>query len=89
MITYYTYDYYIYIFVYICKIVFHFRWSLLYGRPILAAAAAYTGFYINLRFRKKLKLGNYGWASTVIGLTISPTVTTALCYSEVQSMDKN
>jgi len=72
-----------------CKTVFHFRWPLLYGRPILATAAACTGFYINLRFRKKLRLRDYGGLPTIVSLTAVPTAMTGLFYSEVQSANKN
>ncbi|EFN64366.1 hypothetical protein EAG_08072 [Camponotus floridanus] len=57
-------------------------WPLLYGRPILATAAACTGFYINLRFRKKLKLRDYSSIFTIAGVTAVPTAMTGLCYSE-------
>ncbi|GAB1861175.1 Transmembrane protein 126A [Camponotus japonicus] len=57
-------------------------WPLLYGRPILATAAACTGFYINLRFRKKLRLRDYGWLPTIVSLTAVPTAMTGLFYSE-------
>ncbi|XP_072744606.1 uncharacterized protein [Anoplolepis gracilipes] len=57
-------------------------WSLIYGRPILAAAAAFTGLYINHRFRRKLKFRNYGLFATTAGLTTGPTVATSILYSE-------
>ncbi|XP_070160345.1 transmembrane protein 126A [Polyergus mexicanus] len=58
-------------------------WSLIYGRPILSGAAALTGIYINQRFRRKLKLRNYGLFSTISGLITGPTIATSLLYSEI------
>ncbi|KAM0728679.1 hypothetical protein ACS0PU_004934 [Formica fusca] len=58
-------------------------WSLIYGRPILSGAAALAGLYINQRFRRKLKLRQYGLVSTMAGLVAGPTIATSLLYSEL------
>ncbi|XP_067206603.1 uncharacterized protein [Linepithema humile] len=63
--------------------VFCLKWVLLYGRALLAGAASFTGAYINLRFRRKLKLRDYGLFPTMLGLTAAPAITTSLSYSEV------
>ncbi|XP_050465916.1 uncharacterized protein LOC126859050 [Cataglyphis hispanica] len=57
-------------------------WSLIFGRPILSGAAALTGVYINQRFRRKLKLRNYGLLPTITGLVAGPTIATSLLYSQ-------
>lgn len=76
--------------MYTCKIaVLYFRWPLVLGRPILAGAAALTGLYINLRFRKKLKLRDYGLFPTIAGLTAGPTIATSLLYTEVHFSSEN
>lgn len=62
-----------------------FRWMLVYGRAFLAAAASFTGGYINVRFRRRLKLRDYGFFPTMLGATATPAITTSLFYSEVLS----
>lgn len=71
------------------KTILYFRWSLIFGRPILSGAAALTGLYINQRFRRKLKLRHYGLLPTMTGLVAGPTIATSLLYSQVQSANKS
>ncbi|XP_029158203.1 uncharacterized protein LOC114930562 [Nylanderia fulva] len=58
-------------------------WSLLFGRAILTSAASLTGFYINQRFRRKLKFRNFGVFPTMAGVTTGPAVATTLLYTEI------
>jgi len=62
---------------------------LIHGRSFLAAAAAFTGCYINMRYRRKLKLRDYGFFPTLVGVVAVPAVTTSLLYSEVLLVNKN
>lgn len=72
-----------------CKTVLYFRWSLLFGRPILAGAVTLSSLYINQRFRRKLKFQKYGLLPTMAGVGTGPAVASSLLYTEVQSASRN
>lgn len=55
-------------------------WSLRYGPGILGAAAAATGIYVNNHYRRKLKLGNYGKASTYLPIVVIPAIFSVLSH---------
>ncbi|XP_011197753.1 uncharacterized protein T126a [Bactrocera dorsalis] len=55
-------------------------WSLRYGPGILGAMAAATGIYVNNHYRRKLKLGNYGKASTYLPIVVIPAMFSVLSH---------
>ncbi|XP_011343139.2 uncharacterized protein LOC105282666 isoform X2 [Ooceraea biroi] len=59
-----------------------YEWSLEYGRNILAGVAAFTGLYINRKFRAKIKLRDFGHLPTALGLFMTPTATVYLLQTE-------
>ncbi|XP_036333585.1 uncharacterized protein LOC118744569 [Rhagoletis pomonella] len=55
-------------------------WSLRYGPGFLGAMAAATGIYVNSHYRHKLKLGNYGKASTYLPIVVIPAMFSVLSH---------
>nr|XP_053612524.1 uncharacterized protein LOC128676441 isoform X2 [Plodia interpunctella] len=55
-------------------------WALKYGPPILGGINAIAGIIINNHYRTKLKLGTYGFYSSVIPITLMPGILTTLFH---------
>ncbi|CAG9785396.1 unnamed protein product [Diatraea saccharalis] len=55
-------------------------WALLYGPGVLGGVNAISGVFINNHFRNKLKLGQYGFFSSVIPVSVIPGILTPLFH---------
>ncbi|XP_060803762.1 uncharacterized protein LOC106132349 [Amyelois transitella] len=55
-------------------------WALRYGPPILGGINAISGIIINNHYRTKLKLGSFGFYSSVIPVTVMPGLMTILFH---------
>ncbi|KAI8422176.1 hypothetical protein MSG28_006084 [Choristoneura fumiferana] len=55
-------------------------WALRYAPMVLGGVSAISGIIINDHYRKKLKLGNFGFFSSVIPISIMPGLMTALFH---------
>ncbi|XP_020712599.1 uncharacterized protein LOC101459145 isoform X2 [Ceratitis capitata] len=55
-------------------------WSLRYGPGILGAMSAATGIYVNNHYRRKVKLGSYGKASTYLPIVVIPAMFSVLTH---------
>ncbi|XP_013142537.1 PREDICTED: uncharacterized protein LOC106106500 [Papilio polytes] len=60
-------------------------WALRYSPAILGAINGICGLLINNHYRQKLKLGNYGYFSSVVPVTVMPGILTALFHRHVIS----
>ncbi|XP_053612523.1 uncharacterized protein LOC128676441 [Plodia interpunctella] len=60
-------------------------WALKYGPPILGGINAIAGIIINNHYRTKLKLGTYGFYSSVIPITLMPGILTTLFHRHIIS----
>ncbi|XP_026315832.1 uncharacterized protein LOC113227168 [Hyposmocoma kahamanoa] len=64
-------------------------WALRYGPVVLGSLNAVSGIIINQHFRRKLKLGNYGYFSSVIPVSILPGMLTALFHRHLHHFRTN
>ncbi|KOB75713.1 Uncharacterized protein OBRU01_07022 [Operophtera brumata] len=55
-------------------------WALRYGSIFLGGLNALSGVIINRHYRNKLKLGTYGYISSVVPITVMPAMLTALFH---------
>ncbi|CAH2075955.1 unnamed protein product, partial [Iphiclides podalirius] len=60
-------------------------WALRYAPAILGAINALSGVLVNTHYRRRLKLGNYGYFSSVIPISVIPGVLTALFHRHTVS----
>ncbi|XP_063621945.1 uncharacterized protein LOC134794158 [Cydia splendana] len=62
-------------------------WALRYGPVVLGGMSALSGVIINDHYRKKLKLGNFGFFSSVIPISLMPGLMTALFHRHLVSTE--
>ncbi|CAK1601356.1 unnamed protein product [Parnassius mnemosyne] len=62
-------------------------WALRYTPAILGAINGCSGVLLNSYYRRKLKLGKYGYFSSVIPISLMPGVLTALFHRHLVSTD--
>lgn len=62
-------------------------WALTWGPKMLGAAGAFSGWYGNVYFRKKLKLKNYGFFSTYLPNVALPFLIVSSIHSAVVLRD--
>ncbi|XP_068632822.1 transmembrane protein 126A [Battus philenor] len=62
-------------------------WALRYAPAILGSINGVCGVLINSHYRKKLKLGTYGYFASVIPISLMPGVLTALFHRHLVSTD--
>ncbi|CAK1549262.1 unnamed protein product [Leptosia nina] len=55
-------------------------WALRHGSTILGGINAMSGILMNYHYRTKLKLGNYGYLSSVIPVSLMPAMLTILFH---------
>ncbi|KAM3958481.1 uncharacterized protein ACR2FA_007503 [Aphomia sociella] len=55
-------------------------WALRHGPVVLGGINALTGIIVNTHYRNKLKLGTYGFYSSVIPITLMPGLMTILFH---------
>ncbi|KAI5632366.1 hypothetical protein NE865_14124 [Phthorimaea operculella] len=60
-------------------------WALRYTPAILGGLSAISGMLINKHYRFKLKLGTYGYLSSVIPISVMPGLLTALFHRHLIS----
>ncbi|XP_049868091.1 uncharacterized protein LOC126368229 [Pectinophora gossypiella] len=60
-------------------------WALRYAPGVLGGISAVSGLLINNHYRTKLKLGTYGYMSSVIPISVMPALMTALFHRHVIS----
>ncbi|XP_059051427.1 uncharacterized protein LOC131846196 [Achroia grisella] len=58
-------------------------WALRYGPTFLGGLNAFSGILINSHYRNKLKLGTYGFYSSVIPITLMPGLMTILFHRHI------
>nr|XP_026488525.1 uncharacterized protein LOC113395143 [Vanessa tameamea] len=62
-------------------------WALRYGPMVLGAINSVSGVIINNHYRWKLKLGNYGYFSSTLPLTVMPGILTLIFHKHLISTD--
>ncbi|XP_026752500.2 uncharacterized protein LOC113512782 [Galleria mellonella] len=62
-------------------------WALRYGPSVLGGVNAFAGILINRHYRNKLKLGTYGFYSSVIPITLMPGLMTTLFHRHLITSD--
>ncbi|XP_004924720.1 uncharacterized protein LOC114248754 [Bombyx mandarina] len=62
-------------------------WALRYGPVILGACSAIGGVIINRQYRMKLKIGHYGYLSSVIPISVMPGMLTVIYHRQIISTD--